>query len=397
MLDVNARINWIPGMEISANTFLGLTEQWDFRQQLALQAALGSNRTGLIPNAPFHCKAVFVNNQLEMENLQCMALLPSGRIVNAIENVQLPIPMLSGSRYYLTIGFDDGYTEFEKEGVPFVRPRYAYAFLTREEVEKADVFPLMRLQVDDGAIALDQDYIPPSLLLTGNEAITSYLSTIISNLSTITSHQNLAEGEGKRSLRQYLFKLKSLNMGCTLNDFILLTHEIANAVDYYIVTPNREQPIEIPMPSLIDIQKWLQWLCNYLKEASIVLDGVVLEDNSIDFEALLEQAKRELYERLNPELTTLITESIRTETERIRNDLDTYINGTLKPEMQQELHTDLNTQFSTLSAQITQRFDDLSEEVRKSLYKKLYPELFEDLYNALYVPEQEDKNALPLI
>ena len=43
-------------------------------------------------------------------------------------------------------------------------------------------------------------------------------------------------------------------------------------------------------------------MLNYLSGANTVLDGLVLEDDTIDYEALLAQAKQELYERLNPEL-----------------------------------------------------------------------------------------------
>ena len=58
----------------------------------------------------------------------------------------------------------------------------------------------------------------------------------------------------------------------------------------------------MPQPSYTDIQSWLQWLDDYLGGAAVILDGVVLEDNTIDYEALLAQAKAELYERLHPEL-----------------------------------------------------------------------------------------------
>ena len=30
-MDINARINWMPGMELTAETFSGIEEHWDFR------------------------------------------------------------------------------------------------------------------------------------------------------------------------------------------------------------------------------------------------------------------------------------------------------------------------------------------------------------------------------
>lgn len=391
----------MPGMELTNHTFIGIAEHLDLTQRLALQTALGSNRTGLIPNAPWALKALFTNDQLEIDGLQCMALLPSGRIVNAEENVQIAIPMLFGNKYYLTIGFDNGLTEYEREGVPMVRPKYKYEFCTKEEVETRDVFPLMRFHVENGVFSINQDYIPPCLLLSTDKRIKEYIDLLIEHLRTITEHQNLAEGEGKRSLTHYLFRLKTLNMGCTMNDFILLTHEIAHAVDYYIMMPNQEQTIEVPIPSIIDIQEWTQWLSDYLKGAAQVLESVVLEDNTIDYEALLAQAKKELYEQLNPELTAKILETlrleIRVEIEKMRNDLDYYLNEELRPEILKELTTNINEQEARLKENMDKKFEDLNEELKKTLFEKLYLELFENLFNALYVPEPEDRNSMPMI
>ena len=149
-MDINARINWMPGMELTSETFSGMAEQWDFRQQLAIRAALGSNRMGLVPGAPFSCNGTFVKNRFEVTGFQCMALLPSGRIVNAEEDVELTIPMLFGDKYYLTVGFGDDHTEFEKKGVPFVKPHYAYTIHTIEEIEADMYYYRVRAVCDDG-------------------------------------------------------------------------------------------------------------------------------------------------------------------------------------------------------------------------------------------------------
>ena len=85
-MDINARINWMPGMELTAETFKEIFEKWDFRQRLAIRAALGCNRMGLVPGAPFNCNGTFVKNRYEVTNFQCMAILPSGKIVNAEED-----------------------------------------------------------------------------------------------------------------------------------------------------------------------------------------------------------------------------------------------------------------------------------------------------------------------
>ena len=118
----------------------------------------------------------------------------------------------------------------------------------------------MRFHVNDGVFAVDNDFIPPCLLLTEDNRFQTYINQYIERLKLLSTHTNFADGEGKRALLRYVFMLKSYNMQNNMQDFILLTQEIAQAIDYYIVTPNREQPIEVPVPSQIDIQVWLKWL-----------------------------------------------------------------------------------------------------------------------------------------
>ena len=54
--------------------------------------------------------------------------------------------------------------------------------------------------------------------------------------------------------------------------------------------------------------KWLNWFEDYLTGAVAVLDKVVLVDNTIDYEALLRQAKAELYAQLHEELIVKLLE-----------------------------------------------------------------------------------------
>ena len=215
-------------------------------------------------------------------------------------------------------------------------------------------------------------------------------------LSALANHRNLASVEAKRQFQHYVYLLRGYSQRNSMQDFLLLTQEIAQATDYHVVTPNREQPIEIPEPSVVDVQQWLQWLDDYLSGASVILDGVVLEDNTIDYEALLAQAKAELYEQLNPELTQKMLEALKNELhnemQELRDSMMTYINGTLR----QELLNDLNNSVGELGNNLTQKVEQMGVDLSESLYEKLYTTLFDNLFNALYVPDQEDK-YVPMI
>ena len=379
-MDINTRINWAPGMELTAQAFKEFRDQLDFRQQVAVRAALGASRFGLLPGAAFDCKGRFVRNSFEIDHFRCTAVLPSGNILDADEQVVLPIPMLFGEKYYLAVALGNEEHTFEKEGVPCVSLRKIYTIHPLEELGKADLFPVARFSVADAVFSVDADYIPPCLLLDSDPRFGQFGAVYIEKLQALAAHGSLEEGEGKRALLRYLFILKGYRWDGDVREFISLTQEIAQAVDYYIVTPHTETPVAIPIPTQYDIQKWLQWLSEYLSGALSILDTVVLEDKTIDYEALLAQAKAELYERLNPELRAdllrQLKEELRTElSEHLTSSLMNFINGELKP----GLH------------------DSLYAELDPTLHERLYKELYEALYNALYVPEEEEEEFYPLL
>lgn len=397
-MDLNSKINWLPGMEITAQTFIGLEEKLDFQQQIAIRAALGSTRMGMLPGATLNCEGIFVKNTYEIERLQCMALLPSGRIIDADEQAVVPIPMLFGESYYLTVGIGDTKTEFEKEGVPYVRPHYEYAIKPLEEVEQSDVMPLVHFIVKEGVFSIDTDYIPPCLMMPSDPHFAAYLEKYIQLMATICEHQNLEEGDGKRAMTRYLFVLKGFSKKNSVLDFIKQLQEIAHAIDYYIITPNAEQAVTVLEPSQVDIHQWLEWFHSYLQGAVTVLDKVVLVDNSIDYDALLRQAKAELYAQLHEELIVKLLSETKEELlklvkDELQNSLDAqtraltdYINNTMKPQLHDQLQAETKTEIERMR-------DDLSEK----LYDHLYNVLFEHLFNALYVPEPEDEKFVPLI
>ena len=397
-MDVNSKINWSPGMEITAKTLIGLEEKLDFQRRVAIRAALGNTRMGMVPGSILSCNGSFFKNTFEIEHLQCKALLPSGRVVDADEQAIVPIPMLFGDRYYLTIGVGDGLVEFEKEGVAYTRPIYEYGLKTQEEVETEDVMPMMRFSVKDGVFSIDTDYIAPCLSLNSEPRFEVYIDRYVIQMSLITSHENLENGDGKRALLHYLFILKSFGLKNSVHDFLKMLQEIAQAIDYYIITPNMEQPVEILEPSQIDVQLWLNWFGNYLIGAVSVLDKVVLEDKTIDYDALLRQAKAELYAQLHEELIVKLLAETKEELlkmvkEELENSLDMqtqkltdYINNTMKPDLLMQIQTELKHSLNLLE-------DELSEKI----YERLYEQLFEHLFNALYIPEPESEKFIPLI
>lgn len=379
-MNINSRIDWKAGMAISAQTFLELDENLRHRQQAATRAVNG-NEFGLIPFTEFDRQGGFVRNKLEIDHLACMALLPSGKILHIDEKVVVTVPLVYGNEYYLACGFGEKEVEFDVKEVPFVRPEYTYGIYSLSELEGTDLFPVMKFKVSDGIFSIDESYIPPCLYLSSDNRFQPYLEQLTKQVSLLAEHPNLESGEGKRAFQRYAYLLKSYdNQGRTC-PFIQLTYEIAQAIDYYIVTPNTETPVIIPAYSGYDIANWLDWLDSYLHNAAGTLDKVVLEDHTIDFDELKAQIKAELYEQLRPELyEQLYTELKAKLYAEISEDLTVRLTDYINQQLKTELH------------------DLLSGELSEELYESLYKNLYESLYNALYVPvEKEEDEFTPLI
>ena len=379
-MNINSRIDWKAGMAISAQTFLELDENLRHRQQAATRAVNG-NEFGLIPFTEFDRQGGFVRNKLEIDHLACMALLPSGKILHIDEKVVVTVPLVYGNEYYLACGFGEKEVEFDVKEVPFVRPEYTYGIYSLSELEGTDLFPVMKFKVSDGIFSIDESYIPPSLYLSSDNRFQPYLEQLTKQVSLLAEHPNLESGEGKRAFQRYAYLLKSYDTQGRTCPFIQLTYEIAQAIDYYIVTPNTETPVTILAYSGYDIANWLDWLDSYLHNAAGTLDKVVLEDHTIDFDELKAQIKAELYEQLRPELyEQLYTELKAKLYAEISEDLTVRLTDYINQQLKTELH------------------DLLSGELSEELYENLYKNLYESLYNALYVPvEKEEDEFTPLI
>ena len=379
-MNINSRIDWKAGMAISAQTFLELDENLRHRQQAATRAVNG-NEFGLIPFTEFDRQGGFVRNKLEIDHLACMALLPSGKILHIDEKVVVTVPLVYGNEYYLACGFGEKEVEFDVKEVPFVRPEYTYGIYSLSELEGTDLFPVMKFKVSDGIFSIDESYIPPCLYLSSDNRFQPYLEQLTKQVSLLAEHPNLESGEGKRAFQRYAYLLKSYDTQGRTCPFIQLTYEIAQAIDYYIVTPNTETPVTIPAYSGYDIANWLDWLDSYLHNAAGTLDKVVLEDHTIDFDELKAQIKAELYEQLRPELyEQLYTELKAKLYAEISEDLTVRLTDYINQQLKTELH------------------DLLSGELSEELYESLYKNLYKSLYNALYVPvEKEEDEFTPLI
>lgn len=378
-MNINSKINWQSGMELTPEVFTSLENRLALRQQATYRIALGANRIGIIPGTPFNNKGVFVRNAFQIERFQCMAILPSGEVIHVDEPVSVQIASMSEGIYYLTVGIAQQSVEFESEDIPMVCPVYSYAIHTLEEVKAdAGLLPIVSFIVEKGRLSIRTDYIVPCLSLNTDAYISASISRLKELVGRLGTHSNIEEGDAKRQFMRYQFMLGCYDMEATLYDYLRFTQEIAQAVDFYVMTPNGKHH-DIPVPVIYDVSQWLGWLDSYLDEAAQILDTVEIKKEEIDLEKLKSEIKAELLEILNPDLYKRLVEELRETlpkelTESITQALKTYFNEQMKPEL----------------------YNSISAELREQLRQDLYQPLYEALYAALYVPVTEDE-YIPII
>lgn len=382
-MNINSRINWQVGLELTEQTFKGHDTAVEGRIS-ALRSALHNGQFGLLPDSVYYNHPTFVRQNLEIPNLRFMALLRNGEIIDVDENVEVSISMLYDDCYYVVATLDrDEPIYFDHEGVPMVRPSNRFICVTPSQLaESTDLFPIARLHQVDNNFQIDTKFIPPVVMIGTSSRLMQYVKDVTENLERITTHSNLERGEATLSLNRILFEIKSLNDRSLLSGLISLMNELQQALNYYIITPNSlSTSLTDKLFDPNDIEPWLTWSIKHIEWVAAEMEHIVLEDHSIDYEKLKMELydqlshmlRDELYKQMYEQLSIELREEI---TRDVKNPLMSFING----EVRKELYADLKAQ------------------LMRDLDNKLSPELYDKLYAALYVEEEKvDDSFTPII
>ncbi len=382
-MDINSKIKWIPGTVLNIDALNNLDNNLEQRRLISIRASVG-NRFGLLPEREFSADGMFAKGCFEIPALNCIALLPSGNLIDIRESVSIRMPKLSDGVHYCCAGYSGNLIEFEHGGLTYERPQYAYTIQDISGLEKNDVFPIVRFQVADGICTIDNEYIPPCLLLSCDKRLIDYKNLLIDKVSRLEAHKNLTGSMGKDNLFRIILHLRSITDKNTPNELLLLTSELMTIVGQYIVRPyseDSERTTDIPVKSLYDVEMWIKWLIGYLDSALTILDTIVPSDSGLDIEAL----KKEITDTLHQQLRDELSESIAT---NLRTLLNEDINGKMSELLKDYLD-------GTFRAEL---HNDLSDEIQDNLQGILYSSLYQALYNALFVPDTKEEDIfMPLI
>lgn len=371
-MDINAKINWKSGMSLTSEVLSAIEEGLAARRSAMLRAGT-AGAWGILPASQFSCRAMFVNGTVEVKMEDCVALLPSGELLHVNDEASVPVGHLEDGIWYFCVGFGEGSDTFEKKGVPYLRPKYAYRICQAEEI--SDELPLLRLVVGGGNISMDRNFILPSLLLSADERYAEWLQKMGDVLDAIAVHPHLEEGEPKRSFLHLKFLTGGYDRDCGVRDYMRFIHEAVMAVGFYI-RPDQEMPGPF---RVCDPQLYLQTCYDYFTAAIRKLDATVPEDHSIDIDALKEQIRSEVYAKVKEELDRQTEARIAEVSDKLRSGLEESLRGFMEKEFRPALEK------------------QLSEELSEKLQKNLHDRLYQELYQALFVPEKEEETYTPII
>lgn len=379
-MDINSRIDWKYGLELTPETFLALESNLDARLR-AVTKVTGFGIFGIIPGSKFECSPIFVKKNLEIDRLQCNVLLSNGCILDIDEEVVFPIPLLYGDEYFLTVKMDEVRVESSEKNVPILKPKYVYAINTLEEIERnGNMFPLVKFNVKESVFSIEKEYIPVYIQLGDYAGFSEYIDWVSKKLKEIAEHKNFESGEGQRTFVRYAFELQKYSMTNKVKDFAELLLEILLSVQYYIFNPNNYSSYIDLNYSLYDIRKWISLVKNNLEGAITVLDRVVLVDNTIDMEVLKAEIKKELYD----EIYSLLYNNVY---EEMTGNIKTKIHNEVKETITEYIQNDVKGILKK----------ELDVEISDKLQNLLYKELYDRLYEALYIKPKEEVQSLPII
>lgn len=380
-------------MEMTASLFEHLCDDLDERQRTVIRTAFCDGSTGLVPGCEYRAEGGFVERTYELTGFRCTALLPSGRLMSVDEDLKLPIPRLSGSDYYLCVGESaEGEHLFEKDGIPYRRPRYELSLHTPEELPGTGLFAIKHFLISDGTLQVEEGFIPAALSLSSDGRLMEHVRKITGGLKALAEHPNMEEGECRRTLRYLVFRLGTITGESPVRDLVCLLQETVQACGYHIADVIGSTLENIPEevlrlredgrrePRRYDIAAFLRWTGEYIEALGGLMDRVVPVDRTIDYEKLKREIREEIYSRLREEITADVT-------------------GALHGRLTEELTGSLT---EMLRGMFSETVPALREELADSLHSRLYPELYDAVYEALkallYKPEEsKEESFLPLI
>jgi hypothetical protein len=231
-MNIYHKIDWKPGMEITASTFIEAEKYHLFQHKINRKLATLKSY-GLLPNTRFECLYTVNGDTLQVEDLQCEAITRNGSLLQIKNEFSIAIPEIEVDTLYLVAQIE-GFSPVEIDNVPYMELNYYYTFKMWEELSNGNVFPLLKLTRYDGGWR-EMNYIPPAIALNSHKELKNKHQKAIKLIDEIMAV--LKEKNVPASLLYY-FSLFSIELKFYTTDespfeFLLLLKKILRTIELY--------------------------------------------------------------------------------------------------------------------------------------------------------------------
>lgn len=168
-MQINNKIDWKRGMEVTPATFIEADNHHDSIRRLYRQL-IAPMAYGLIPQSDFELKYAFKDSHLILEKVSCTILDTEGHLLQLTKGTAVPLPKTAQGVCYLAVSFD-GENHIEENGVPYVEDSCKYQIINLLNPDSLSPFPILKLYAGPESWEV-LDFIPPCYTLSAHPELT---------------------------------------------------------------------------------------------------------------------------------------------------------------------------------------------------------------------------------
>ena len=249
-MDKQNRIHWKKGMDITHEVFVA-SDNYHITERNQLGRFLASRLYGILPDSHFYIEHAINNNNIRVQNLECLAISNDGYVINIQKDTpfckELQVQETTDATLYvvLTINLYPAMPVDENE--LYIYPEYNLILKrTDEPIEQG--IPIGKIYKNGSSWEVDKNYIPPSIALNAVEALKHKFFEIKNSINKIV--EKIVEKISDEStiyLQTILLQLELDNFSNqkTPEELMLLMKKFCWIFQYYLKTSKNIE--ELPL------------------------------------------------------------------------------------------------------------------------------------------------------
>lgn len=267
-MNTDIRIDWHAGMEIRPQTFIDMENDLA-EHRMILRKMLATQVFGVVPQSKFVLNYDLSNTDIQIREIECTLMLPSGQVVIAQseESLSVHMPDRKDDPLYLTVSIGDKTRSYDRGGIPHLA--YEYVFDIRSLDEIHDAVPLLKLK-NANARAVDEDFILPVVSARSSIVLMEKVDQIKQQVQKILEHESFQKLEDRLLVRLIAGQLLDFRAEDSPRTLAALCRNLATALSY----PVFERSANLPECNLFDIEPYLRRFLDFIGETLTAMDDL---------------------------------------------------------------------------------------------------------------------------